>query len=199
MKHSFLFVNIIFLILISTNLFSQVERLSDADLQQFKKQAYRKVRSFEYNIRQIINDENNRNIWIEETIRLFAPGATIEVAGKKSGVSSPISISLYISRTVPNYAKNNGLVVFEFIAIQVGDFIEKKKINGKIYYEAEIKFKQRFCRSSKRYNNSNEIVDFDYCDTTDKVGVIFLEQKTNRKGNYWQLLLGNISVESITD
>lgn len=198
MKYYQYFFAITLLISIPINLVSQ-PKLSDADLQEFKKQANLKIKSFEYFIRQILSDETNRSVWIEEALRLFNPDATIQVAGKKSGVSEPIKISEYLSQKVPKYAKNYGVVVIDFIAINVGNFKEKKHDNGKIYYEAKIKFKQRFCRSAKTSNGDDEIVEFEYCDKTEKGGTIVLEQKTNRKGNYWQLLLGNINVESISD
>jgi hypothetical protein len=196
MKYYRYFFILIFFANNSIALFGQIT-LSEADKQAFEVQAKRKIKSFEYNIKQILNDVTNRSTWIEESARLFKPNATIEVAGKKSGITKHL-IANYLNIVIPKYSQKYSVVVIDFIAIRIGDFKEMKHANGKIYYEAEIEFKQRFCRSEDK-SKGGELSEFDYCDTTDKKGTIVLEQKTNRKGNYWQLLLGDIKVLSIND
>ncbi len=184
-----------FVIILPQNMYSQ-NTLSNADLELFKKQAHKKVRSFEHYIRQIMNDPSSRQAFIEQALRLFKPNATIQVAGKQSGTRT-ISIASYLNTTVPNYTKNNKIVVINFIAVNIGEWSSKKNNKGKVYYEAPITFSQRFCwrKKSADYDVSN----FDYCDLTVKETTVTAEQMVGIKGNYWQLLLGNIEVDSITD
>ena len=170
--------------------------LSNSDLELFKKQAHLKVRSFEHCIRQIMTDVSNRQAFIERGLSLFKPNATIEIAGKQSGTRT-ISVASYLSSTVPSYVATKKIVVINFIAVQIGAWSSKKNSNGKVYYEAPITFSQRFCWRKKSVNY--DVSDFDYCDLTVKDSTVVLEEKVGVKGNYWQLLLGNIEVESITD
>jgi hypothetical protein len=170
--------------------------LSKADLELFKVQAHRKVRSFESYIRQIMNDASSRQAYVEQALRLFKPNATIEVAGKQSGTRT-ISMYAYLNSTVPSYTKNNKIVVINFIAVKIGEWSSKTNDKGKVYYEAPVLFSQRFCWRKK--SADFDVSNFDYCDLTVKDTTVILEEKVGVKGNYWQLLLGNIEVDSITD
>jgi hypothetical protein len=184
-----------FTIILPQSMYCQ-NTLSNADLELFKTQAHQKVRSFEHCIRQIMNDVNSRQAFIERALNLFKPNATIEVAGKKSG-NRTIPIVSYLNSTVPKYAQNNKIVVINFIAVKIGEWSSKTNNKGKVYYEAPITFSQRFCWRKK--SADFDVSNFDYCDLTVKESTVTIEEKVGIKGNYWQLLLGNIEVNSITD
>jgi hypothetical protein len=72
--------------------------------------------------------------------------------------------------------------------------VEKRDDKGNIYYEGSYNFVQKFCRKNTR---DVETSNLDYCDETEKKGVIVIQRGPSINGSRWRLLLGDIKVEHI--
>lgn len=168
---------------------------SDQELANFGNLAFEKIKLFQKYISKFAaKGKSPEQAQMKPIIlKLFEPGARIEVSNKKGG-KKKYQIAAYLDM-VASYNKKYQIVVIDFYATKVSTLRPFKKDN-QIYYAGTASFAQRFCGKV----SSELSPKWDYCDITIKNVEIILEYEYNStETNGWILLLGDITVQETRD
>jgi hypothetical protein len=181
--------------------------LTPADTNYIRKQAFQYVRVFKNTMERLGSTNNlserQENIMIKFVLSYFRKGAKIEVTSDGESTRE-YDVDRYFSDIVANYSKRYSLVIttINISSFNISDLVPAARdANGNITaYKGTFSFKQGFCAKKNKLDqekfNSADPNNYDVCETTDKMGEIYIEKKYSpTAGDRWVILLGNITVE----
>lgn len=204
------YLAIIFLLFITTNLFSQANTIPPADIPRIKQQAKDYIFEFARYMQKLGSDAGltpeARTAIGDNLISLFDEDATIQVLNLRKNKNT-YAIAPYIKNVVALYTKRFKFVIFKFksITYDFNNLTPVKNSNGEITaYKFTYTFVQDFCVTNQDTDSETwdpkKLESYDVCEETTKTGEIIIKKRVSPTiGARWVVLLGSIQVNKIDD